>query len=266
MLGAALGDIAGSIYEFKGASYQIHDFQKHLKKSKTSYTDDTVMTCAVADALMKAGKEAQIDKIRLVVISKMREWGNRYPYAGYGGRFRGWLQSDDPKPYGSYANGAAMRVSAVGWLYDSLERTLEVAEAVTDVTHNHPDAIDGAKATAAAIFLGRSGKSKEEIMQYIGDKFGYFLGVSVEDVADPMQNNIECVTAVTEALVAFLESESLTDAVSKAVYIGGDTDTVGAIAGSIAEAYYGRIGENNELYDLIQKKVPAELFEIIAPI
>jgi ADP-ribosylglycohydrolase len=256
MLGAAFGNIAGSIYEFKGSSYEIHDFHKHFEKPKTRYTDDTIMTCAVADALIKAGKEAPVDKIRPVIVSKMREWGNRYPYAGYGGRFFGWLQSTDPKPYGSYANGAAMRVSSVGWLYDSLERTLEVAEAVTDVTHNHPDAIDGAKATAAAIFLGRNGKSKEEIMQYIGNEFGYFLGLSVEDVADPMQNNIECVTAVTEALVAFMESESITDAVSKAVYIGGDTDTVGAIAGSIAEAYYGRIDENNALYDMIKKKVP----------
>ena len=263
MLGAALGDISGSIYEFTRSSYEIHDFYKHLNKSKTRYTDDTVMTCAVADALIKAGKDATTDKIRSVVVSKMQEWGERYPYAGYGGLFCDWLQSTTPKPYGSYANGAAMRVSAVGWLYDSMERTLEVAEAVTDVTHNHPDAIDGAKATAAAIFLGRNGKSKEEIKQYIEDEFCYFLGLSIEDVADPMQNNIECVTAVTEALVAFMESESLTDAVSKAVYIGGDTDTVGAIAGSIAEAYYGRIDENNSLYGLIKKKVPAELFEII---
>ena len=266
MLGTVLGDIAGSIYEFKGSSYEIHDFRKHFEKSKTRYTDDTVMTCAVAEALIRAGKDATADKIRSVVVSKMREWGNRYPYAGYGGRFYNWLQSDDPKPYGSYANGAAMRVSAVGWLYDTLERTLEVAEAVTDVTHNHPDAIDGAKATAAAIFLGRNGKTKKEIAQYLEDEFGYFLGLSVEDVADPLQNNIECVTAVTEALVAFMESESLTDAVSKAVYIGGDTDTVGAIAGSIAEAYYGKIDENNLLYDLIKKKVPTKIFEIIAGI
>ncbi len=266
MLGAALGDIAGSIYEFKGTSYEIHDFQKHFKKSKTKYTDDTVMTCAVADALINVGKDAPVDTVRTAVVSKMREWGNRYPYAGYGGRFCGWLQSDDPKPYGSYANGAAMRVSAVGWLYDSLERTLEVAEAVTDVTHNHPDAIDGAKATAAAIFLGRNGKTKEEIAKYLEEEFGYFLGLSIDDVADSLQNNIECVTAVTEALVAFMESESLTDAVSKAVYIGGDTDTVGAITGSIAEGYYGRIDESNLLYDLIKKKVPTGLFEIISRI
>lgn len=263
MLGAALGDIAGSVYEFADGLHYVSDFEAQLKEPKTRFTDDTAMTCAIADALFSVGKNAPDAMIRLAAVTRMQKWGNAYPRAGYGGRFKMWLRSPDPKPYGSYGNGAAMRVSSVGWMYDSLERTLEVAEIVTAVTHNHPKAIDGARATAAAIYIARTGGSKEDIKAYIDENTDCFPGLSLEEVTDSEQNNIECVLAVSEALIAFLASDSITDAVSKAIHIGGDTDTLGAIAGSIAEAYYGRIGEDDPLYPLIKAKLPEEMFYIL---
>ena len=169
----------------------------------------------------------------------MQDWGKRYPHAGYGGSFRHWLKENNPKPYGSYGNGSAMRVSAAGWLYDSIERTREVARATANVTHNHPEGIKGAEATASAIYMARNGSSKEEIKEYIEREFYYDLSRTLDNIR-PYYHHVEsCQETVPEAIIAFLESKDFEDAVRNAVSLGGDTDTLGAITGSIAEAFYG---------------------------
>ena len=169
----------------------------------------------------------------------MQDWGKRYPYAGYGGRFRYWLGERNPKPYGSYGNGSAMRVSAAGWLYDSMERTREVARATANVTHNHPEGIKGAEATVSAIYMARKGSSKEEIKEYIEREFHYNLDRTLDEIRPGYHMDETCQRTVPEAIIAFLESKDFEDAVRNAVSLGGDTDTLGAITGSIAEAFYG---------------------------
>lgn len=164
MYGAILGDIIGSPFEFDQGD-KIKEFD--LFTSGCYFTDDSVMTIAVGEALMDAGPDADVETIRNLVIVRMQDWGRRYPYAGYGGKFFYWLRKDDPKPYGSWGNGSAMRVSAAGWLYDSIERTREVARATAEVTHNHPEGIKGAEATAAVIFMARKHASKEQIRDYV---------------------------------------------------------------------------------------------------
>ena len=169
----------------------------------------------------------------------MQDWGKRYPYAGYGGRFSHWLKEKSPKAYGSYGNGSAMRVSAAGWLYDSMERTREVARATANVTHNHPEGIKGAEATASAIYMARNGSSKEEIKEYIEKEFHYNLDRTLDEIRPEYHMDETCQRTVPEAIIAFLESKNFEDAVRNAVSLGGDTDTLGAITGSIAEAFYG---------------------------
>ena len=164
MYGAILGDIIGSPFEFDRGD-KTKEFDLFTKGC--DFTDDSVMTIAVGEALLAVGPEATVKEIEEAVVTNMQDWGKRYPYAGYGGRFRYWLRERNPKPYGSYGNGSAMRVSAVGWLYDSLERTREVARATANVTHNHPEGIKGAEATASAIYMARNESSKEEIKEYI---------------------------------------------------------------------------------------------------
>lgn len=160
MYGAILGDIIGSPFEFdRGDKTKNFD----LFSKGCGFTDDSIMTIAVGEALLAVGREAAVGEIEEAVVSKMQAWGRRYPYAGYGFKFSRWLREDSPKPYGSYGNGSAMRVSASGWLYDSLARTREVAQATANVTHNHPEGIKGAEATASAIYMARNGSSKEEI-------------------------------------------------------------------------------------------------------
>jgi len=166
-------------------------------------------------------------------------WGKRYPHEGYGGCFRHWLKENNPKPYGSYGNGSAMRVSAVGWLYDSMERTREVARATANVTHNHPEGIKGAESTASAIYMARNGSSKEEIKAYIEREFHYDLSRTLDNIRTYYHHVESCQETVPEAIIAFLESKDFEDAIRNAVSLGGDTDTLGAITGSIAEAFYG---------------------------
>ena len=237
MLGAILGDIVGSPYEFD-MGRKIKDFGP-LFISESEFTDDSVMTVAVAEGLLKAGKEADAETIKTEVIKAMKKWGTRYPNAGYGGRFIGWVLSDDSKPYGSFGNGSAMRVSAVGWLYDSLERTREVARATAEVTHNHPEGIKGAESTAAAIFMARNGKSKEEIKEYIEKEFGYDLSRTLDEIR-PRYHHVEsCQETVPEAITAFLEGTDFEDVVRNAVSLGGDCDTLTCIAAGIGEAFFG---------------------------
>ena len=236
MYGAILGDIIGSPFEFDRGN-KTKEFDLFTKGC--DFTDDSVMTIAVGEALLAVGAEATVKEIEEALVTNMQDWGKRYPYAGYGGRFRYWLRERNPKPYGSYGNGSAMRVSAAGWLYDSLERTREVARATANVTHNHPEGIKGAEATASAIYMARNESSKEEIKEYIEREFHYNLDRTLDEIRPGYHMDETCQRTVPEAIIAFLESKDFEDAIRNAVSLGGDTDTLGAITGSIAEAFYG---------------------------
>lgn len=236
MYGAILGDIIGSPFEFDRGN-KTKDFDLFTRGCQ--FTDDSVMTAAIAEALMAVGSDASRKEIEYAVISNMQNFGRKYPYAGYGGRFRFWLEKQDPKPYGSFGNGSAMRVSAVGWLYSTLERTREVAVYTAQVTHNHPEGIKGAEATASCIFLARNGANKKEIKDYVIREFGYDLNRTLDEIRPTYHHVESCQQTVPEAIIAFLESENFEDAIRNAVSLGGDTDTLAAITGSIAEAFYG---------------------------
>ena len=236
MYGAILGDIIGSPFEFdRGDKTKNFD----LFSKGCEFTDDTVMTIAVGEALLAVGVDAKPEDIEEDVVSNMQKWGRQYPDAGYGGRFGYWLGESNPKPYDSYGNGSAMRVSAAGWLYKSIERTREVAKATANVTHNHPEGIKGAEATASAIFMARNGFSKDEIKYYIEKEFDYDLDRTLDEIRPEYHMDETCQRTVPEAIIAFLEAEDFEDAIRNAVSLGGDTDTLGAITGSIAEAFYG---------------------------
>lgn len=236
MFGAIIGDIAGSRFEFDRPGWT-KDFE--LFTDESEFTDDTVLTVAIFLALIESGKNASVDVIKANCVKQMKEWGNRYPNSGYGVNFAMWLADSNPKPYNSLGNGSAMRVSAAGFLYDSLERTREVAKATAEVSHNHPEGIKGAECTAAVIYLGRTGKSKEEIAKYVTSEFGYDISQTVAELIPKHKHDETCMDSLPKALIAFLESNSFEDCIRNAVAIGGDTDTIAAIAGSMAEGYYG---------------------------
>ena len=236
MIGAILGDIIGSPFEFDKGN-KTKDFKLFTVGAR--WTDDSVMTLAVAEALMNVGKNATDNEIRDSVVYSMRKWGRKYSEIGYGGRFLNWLNEEHPTPYGSYGNGSAMRVSSVGWLYDSLERTRHVARLTADVTHNHIEGIKGAEATAAAIFMARTGIVKEEMKEYIVREFRYDLDRTLDEIRPGYHHIASCQQTVPEAIIAFLEGEDFEDVIRCAVSLGGDCDTLTCIAGSIAEAYYG---------------------------
>ncbi len=236
MYGAILGDIIGSRFEFdRGGKTKIFE----LFTRECNWTDDTVMTIAIMEALMDAGKDADTDTIRKECIRSMKKWGKKYPNAGYGSSFFGWVLTDDPEPYGSFGNGSAMRVSAAGWIYDTVERTREVAKATAEVTHNHPEGIKGAECTAAVMFLARTGKTKEEIKEYVIREFGYDVSKTVDELR-PLHEHVEwCQDSLPKALASFFEGHSYEDIVRNAVSLGGDTDTLAAIAGAMGDAMYG---------------------------
>lgn len=234
MLGAIAGDIIGSIYEHN--PIKTTDFP--LFQESCRFTDDTVMTVAVARALMEQDGKSRHDATR-ALIREMQYWGNKYPHAGYGGRFSEWLHTERPLPYNSWGNGSAMRVSAAGWLYETLEQTLSHAQWTAEVTHNHPEGIKGAQAVAAAIYLLRSGKSGEETKVYIRGVFGYDFRKTLGEIRPAYGFDVSCQGSVPQAMTAFFESSGFEDCLRKAVSLGGDSDTVAAIAGSLAEAYYG---------------------------
>lgn len=236
MYGAILGDFIGSPFEFDRGD-KTKDFKLFSRRSH--FTDDSVMTLAVCEALLKVGQDATVKEIEDAVITSMQSWGRRYPHEGYGGYFRRWLTARHPQPYNSFGNGSAMRVSAAGWLYDSLEKTRVVAKATANVTHNHPEGIKGAEATASAIFMARNGSSKEEIKKYIENEFHYDLNRTLDEIRPNFHMDETCQKTVPEAIIAFLEARDFEDAIRNAVSLGGDTDTLGAITGSIAEAYFG---------------------------
>ena len=234
MYGAILGDIIGSPYEFDMGD-KTKDFP--LFSEESYFTDDTVMTIAVAEAFMRTPDDEGVIRHRL--IQSMQKWGHRYPGAGYGVRFCDWLESSDPQPYNSWGNGSAMRVSAVAWLFDNLDTVRRMARISADVTHNHPEGIKGAEATAAAIYLGRTGHSKNEIKAYIESEFQYDLSRTCDEIRPNYYHVESCQETVPEAITAFLEGNSFEDVIRTAVSLGGDCDTLTCIAGAIAEGFYG---------------------------
>jgi len=236
MYGAILGDIIGEPYEFDRGN-KTKDFP--LFSDKPQFTDDSVMTIAVCDALLKAGLDADEISMKDSIIKRMQYWGKKYPKAGYGLSFRRWLLSDDPEPYNSWGNGSAMRVSSAGWLFDSLERTREVARWSSEVTHNHPEGIKGAESTAAVIWMARNGYSKVQIKEYVEKEFEYNLSRTCDEIRPDYSHVESCQETVPEAITAFLEGNSFEDVIRTAVSLGGDCDTLTAIAASMAEAFYG---------------------------
>ncbi|MBR3243144.1 MAG: ADP-ribosylglycohydrolase family protein [Parasporobacterium sp.] len=236
MYGAILGDMIGSPFEFDRGN-KTKEFPLFCDESR--FTDDSVMTIAVAEALMKA-KGKPDEEVKKELVRSMQDWGHRYPDAGYGGRFYGWLfDSADPKPYNSYGNGSAMRVATAGWLYDTLEDTRKYARLSAEVTHNHPEGIKGAESVAAAIFMARNGASKDEIRGYIVSEFGYDLSRTCDEIRPDYHHVESCQETVPEAITAFLEGSDFEDVIRTAVSLGGDCDTLTCIAGSVAEAFYG---------------------------
>ena len=236
MYGAIFGDIIGSRFEFDNGG-KTKEFELFTKED--NWTDDSVMTIAIMEALVNAGKDADVETIRKECIKSMQDWGQRYPYAGYGSSFINWVHAKDPKPYNSFGNGSAMRVSAAGWIYDTVERTREVARATAEVSHNHPEGIKGAECTAAVMFLARTGVSKEEIKEYVIREFGYDVSKTVDELR-PLHEHIEwCQDSLPKALASFFEGDSYEDVVRNAVSLGGDTDTLAAIAGAMGDAMYG---------------------------
>ena len=232
MIGAIIGDIVGSRFEW----HNIKTKEFELFHRRCRPTDDSVMTLAVAQAILDS--EGDPASLSQNAVRRMQEIGRRYPGAGYGGRFNRWLYAQDPRPYHSFGNGSAMRVSPCGFAAKTLDEAIAMADAVTEVTHDHPEGMKGAEATAAAIFLARSGKTREEIREHIVRNY-YPLGFTLDEIRPSYTFDVSCQGSVPQALEAFFESESFEDAIRSAVSIGGDSDTIAAITGGVAEAYYG---------------------------
>ncbi len=247
MLGAISGDIIGSVYE--GRPIKTTDFP--LFQEHSVFTDDTVLTVAVAHAILEGTDYA----------SSFKFFGRRYPSAGYGGSFFAWLFSPDTAPYNSWGNGAAMRVSPVGFAYDSVDQVLDEAKKTAEVTHNHPEGIKGAQATALAVFLARQGESKESIKQEIAQRFSYDLDRRLNEIRPTYRFDISCQGSVPESIIAFLESEDFEDAVRKAISLGGDSDTMACIAGGIAQAFYGEIPAT--IVSNVREKLPEEFRKVV---
>ena len=235
MLGAIIGDMVGSPYEFGNRMMKGTDFPLWIPRSQ--FTDDTVLTLAVAEGLMNGYSDPQLSEIE--VRNALLKYGRLYPRAGYGERFIYWMREADPKPYNSFGNGSAMRVSSAGWLYDTLSDVELFAAISARVTHNHPEGIKGARSVAAAIYMARTGSSKEEIRTYIEKEYGYDLSRTCDEIRPDYNFKVSCQESVPEAIICFLEADSYERAIRLAVSLGGDSDTQAAIAGSIAEAYFG---------------------------
>ncbi len=227
MLGAIAGDIIGSSHEFAGLKTK--DFPLFSRYSR--FTDDTVLTIAVADKLLYGGEYHRL----------LKSYYRNYPKAGYGGKFAQWGASEDIEPYHSWGNGSAMRVSPVGYAFDDLDSVLFAAKQSAEATHNHPEGIKGAQAIAVAIFLARTGKSKLEIHDYIRDTFSYDLDRTLDNIRPEYTFEVSCQGSVPEAIIAFLESTDYEDAIRNAISLGGDSDTLACMAGGISEAFYGGV-------------------------
>jgi ADP-ribosylglycohydrolase len=244
--GAIAGDIIGSLYEGR----PIKTKQFNLFDRKAVFTDDTVLTAATAYAIL----------YDLPYGEAYKKFGRAYPARGYGFNFQNWLASTISKPYGSFGNGSAMRVSPVGWAFTTAAEVLEQARKSAACTHNHPEGIKGAQAVALAVFLARRGKAKKDIREEITNRFGYNLGRGLETIRPAYSFQVSCQESVPEAIIAFLESTDYEDAVRNAVSLGGDSDTQACIAGSIAEAFYG--GVPKKIVSYVEKKLDDTILRI----
>ncbi len=247
MLGAIAGDIIGSIYEF--ANFKEYDFPLFAEES--FFTDDSVLSIAVADALMHG----------LDIAKTLKAYALKYPNRGFGGSFNKWMLSDSLAPYNSWGNGSAMRTSAIGFFCKNEADVLDAARKFAEVTHNHPEGIKGAQATSFAIFLARQGDSRDDIRLAISDLFNYDLTRTLDEIRPTYVFDESCQGSVPQAIIAFLESENFEDAVRKAISLGGDADTLACITGSIAEAFYGAIPA--EIKAKVLKRLPDDFIRII---
>ena len=246
MLGSIIGDIIGSTYEFHNAGK--YDFE--LFPSGSDFTDDTVLTIAVADAILNNKPYGTV----------IKEYANNWPGRGYGGMFSRWYHSENPQPYNSFGNGSAMRVSAIGWAFETLEKTIEEAGKSAECTHNHPEGIKGAEATAAAMYLSRTGHTKKEIKDFVQQRFEYNLDRTLSEIKPGYKFNETCQETVPEAITCFLESENYEDAIRKAIWLGGDSDTLACITGGITETFYGEIPLDWQSH--ARETLPIELYSV----
>jgi len=246
MIGAIAGDIIGSVYErrqIKTTDFPL--FQNHCR-----FTDDSVLTVAIAKAILEGTS----------YLSAVKELGRRYPNAGYGGSFFRWLFSESSEPYNSWANGSAMRVSPVGFAFGDAERVLDEAAKTAVITHNHPEGIKGAQAVALSVLLARTGHRKSQIRESVQSRFDYDLDRTVDQIRPAYRFDVSCKGSVPESIIAFLDSTSFEDAVRKAVSLGGDSDTMACMAGAIAEAYYG--GVPKDIVEKVRASLTDDLWDI----
>jgi ADP-ribosylglycohydrolase len=258
MIGAIIGDIVGSVYEFHNINTK--DFPLFSEESR--FTDDTVMTVAVAEGLMDSMGEDDVS-VENHIIDAMHRRAEKYPNAGYGSKFFRWLAAKSRIPYGSYGNGSAMRVSSAAWLFTELDDVLKYAEISARVTHDHPEGVKGAQATAHTIWLAQRILDRSSIKHTISEKYGYDLDRSIDEITTSEHGPEICQVTVPEALVCFFESRSFEDCIRNAVSIGGDSDTVAAIASSIAEAYYAQSLFQSDLWQQAECYLPDDLLAVI---
>ncbi|MFZ4705335.1 MAG: ADP-ribosylglycohydrolase family protein [Bacteroidales bacterium] len=247
IMGAIIGDIIGSVYEW----YNVKTTDFKLFSKQTDFTDDSVLTFATMDCILNDVGYAKV----------YQTYGRNFPGRGYGSYFASWVYNEDLGPYQSFGNGSAMRVSPVGWAYNSIDEVLKQAKRSAEVSHNHPEGIKGAQATASAIFLARTGKSKIEIKEFIDVMFDYNLNRSIKEIRPIYQYDVTCQGSVPEAIIAFLESTDYESAIRLAISIGGDSDTIACITGGIAEAFYKEIPEY--IVENALRVLPAEIIKLI---
>lgn len=272
MYGALIGDIIGSRFEFcnlRFSQFGEDNINFELFEERCNFTDDSVMTIAVADALLTPLALISERRFKSVLVNKMHSWALKYPGVGYGDRFGAWVLTKDKKvrkqPYGSWGNGSAMRVSPVGLLFDTAEETCRVARWTAEVSHSHPEGVKGAEATALAVYLARTGVSKEDIRRTIQDKFDYDLSRTVLDIGKNYRYYVDCARSVPEALICVLAAESYEEAIRNIVWIGGDTDTLAAIGGGVAELLYGIpddiLEKGMSYFDFSEQKIMDKLYK-----
>lgn len=247
MLGAIAGDIIGSIYE----RHNLKSKEFPLFQAASRFTDDTVLTVAIADALLHQADYTDV----------LKQYYQRFPRAGYGGSFHTWASSDSREPYNSWGNGSAMRVSPVAYAFNQLEAVLQEAKRSAEVTHNHPEGIKGAQAIAAATFLARTGSPKPEIKAYLEATFAYDLSQSLAEIRPTYRFDVSCQGSVPPAIVAFLESTDFEDAIRNAISLGGDSDTIACMAGAVAEAFYG--GVPGAIVEETQQRLAPQLLAVL---
>jgi ADP-ribosylglycohydrolase len=247
MIGAISGDIIGSLYE--ASPIKTENFRLFHQYSR--FTDDTVMTIAIAESII----------LNISYAENMQKWGRKYPDAGYGISFYHWLFAKNPKPYNSWGNGAAMKVSPIGFAFNSIEEVKAEAERSVIASHNHPEGIKGAKAVASAVYYARHFQDKDKIRDLIESEYGYNLDRKISDIREDYVMDVSCQGSVPEAIIAFLDSSSFEDTIRKAVSLGGDSDTLACIAGGIAEAYYGGVPMEIEIE--ARKRLPEEMLKVI---